>query len=349
MRFLAVLTVRNEAAFLLEWLAHHKAVGFTDFLVFSNDCQDGTDHMLDRLAEMGHLAHVRNDGKDKFSLQIRAMKLAEKHPKVQQADWILPLDVDEFVNIHSGNHRLSDLLSTVPEATAITLTWRLFGNSGVVTFDDQPVRHQFTRCAPNPTYWPWQSAMFKTLYRNDGTYTKLGIHRPRRPDTAKLESARWYDCSGRKLGQEFLTRQIFSNFWQDNHRFAQLNHYALGAMQSFVLKRDRGRAVHQEDVLGLSYWALRNFNQVEDRSILRLDPEVEQNLADLKQDAKLAKLHAEGCRWRHRRFSQLMLREDMRTLYGQLQMTPPSRTLSKPRAEEMMQWARAGMALEKSR
>ena len=49
MRILAVLTVRNEAAFLLEWLAHHRAVGVTDFLVFSNDCQDGTDAMLDRL------------------------------------------------------------------------------------------------------------------------------------------------------------------------------------------------------------------------------------------------------------------------------------------------------------
>ncbi|MFY9211200.1 MAG: glycosyltransferase family 2 protein, partial [Aestuariivita sp.] len=36
MKFLAVMTVRNEGAFLLEWLAHHRATGFTDFLVFSN-------------------------------------------------------------------------------------------------------------------------------------------------------------------------------------------------------------------------------------------------------------------------------------------------------------------------
>ena len=52
MRFLAVLTVRNEGAFLLEWLAHHRAVGFTHILVLSNDCQDGTDTMLDRLDEL---------------------------------------------------------------------------------------------------------------------------------------------------------------------------------------------------------------------------------------------------------------------------------------------------------
>ena len=52
MKVTAVLTVRNEGAFLLEWLAHHRAVGITDFLVFSNDCQDGTDRMLDRLQEL---------------------------------------------------------------------------------------------------------------------------------------------------------------------------------------------------------------------------------------------------------------------------------------------------------
>ena len=46
-QFLAILCVRNEAAFLLDWLAHHRATGFTDFLVFSNDCTDGTDLMLD--------------------------------------------------------------------------------------------------------------------------------------------------------------------------------------------------------------------------------------------------------------------------------------------------------------
>ncbi|MEK7854637.1 MAG: type VI secretion system baseplate subunit TssG, partial [Acidobacteriota bacterium] len=41
--------VHDEGAFLLEWLAHHRASGFTDVLVFSNDCSDGTDLMLDRI------------------------------------------------------------------------------------------------------------------------------------------------------------------------------------------------------------------------------------------------------------------------------------------------------------
>ena len=51
MRATALLGVKNEGAFLIEWLAHHRACGFTDFLVYSNDCSDGTDVMLDRLRQ----------------------------------------------------------------------------------------------------------------------------------------------------------------------------------------------------------------------------------------------------------------------------------------------------------
>ena len=50
MRATALRGVKNEGAFLVEWLAHHRACGFSDFLVYSNDCSDGTDLMLDRLA-----------------------------------------------------------------------------------------------------------------------------------------------------------------------------------------------------------------------------------------------------------------------------------------------------------
>ena len=112
MRTLAILTVRNEGAFLLEWLAHHRAVGVSDFLVFSNNCDDGTDTMLDHLAQHSWLTHVRNDGPfDKGGIQFTALKAAQRLDIVQDADWILPLDIDEFVNIHVGDHTLDALRS----------------------------------------------------------------------------------------------------------------------------------------------------------------------------------------------------------------------------------------------
>jgi len=345
MRALAVLTVRNEAAFLLEWLAHHRTVGFTDFLIFSNDCDDGTDRLLDRLQQMGQVVHIQNTRTGEGAVQWQALKQADKHPLVRQADWILPLDVDEFVNIHAGRHKLPDLLGAVPDASAITLTWRLFGNSGVVEFTDQPVLQQYTKAAPIPCFWPWKSAMFKTLYRNDGTYGKLGIHRPRQPNRAKLDGARWFDGSGRALPEAYKTQKIFSNYWQENNALVQLNHYPLGAKQSYILKRARGRGVHSDHLLGMDYWVERNFNVAEDRSVLALWPEVARELDSLKNDATLSRLHLSGCEWRRDKFDELMLEDDYRQLFGQLMMCADTKPLSQQDANLIMQYGRQAQAL----
>ena len=341
MRALAILTVRNEAAFLLEWLAHHQAVGFTDFVVFSNDCDDGTDVLLDRLETLGHLTHVRNDGPyDKGGIQFTALKRAAKMDAVRKADWILPLDVDEFVNIHTGDRTLSALLAALPEASAITLTWRLFGSGGKVRYADTPVTQTFTRCAPRVLYWPWRAAMFKTLYRNDGTYRKPGVHRPRDPDSELLDGAKWYDGHGRVLPDFFRTKRIFSTYGRDNYGLAQINHYPLGAVESYVLKADRGRAVHSDDMLGADYWVERNFNSETDESISAMAPAMQRNLAALKADAEVTRLHAEAVAWRKARFDTLMLLEPFRALFGRLLLAGPTRPVPLKAAQFMSAYAR---------
>lgn len=340
MRALAILTVRNEAAFLLEWLAHHRAVGFTDFLVFSNDCDDGTNAMLDRLAALGWLTHLPNPGPyDKGGIQFTALKTAAKHPLVKDADWILPLDVDEFVNIHTGDGTLSSLFAALPEATAITLTWRLFGNAGEVRFRDDPVTDVFTKAAPEVMYWPWRAAMFKTLYRNDGTYRKPGVHRPRGLDETKLERSRWFDSHGRALDDQFKTRRIFSNYGRPLYGLAQLNHYPIGAMESYVLKANRGRAVHSDDMLGLDYWTERNFNQEDDTTIARYRDERDSHLATLRADAALTDLHAQAVTWRRKQFDTLMLEEPYRALMGRLLLAAPTRLVNQRGAKFLISYA----------
>lgn len=345
MSHLAILCVRNEGAFLLEWLAHHRALGFDHFLVFSNDCEDGTDTILDRLAETGWLTHVRNDGPyDQGGIQFTALKTAAKMDIVRNADWILALDVDEFVNIHAGDGTLADLHDALPEATAIALTWRLFGNCDQVRYVDQPVTQVFERAAPEVMYWPWRASMFKTLYRNDATYGKPGVHRPRSPDKARLDTARWFDSHGRALDDQFKTRRIFSNYGQANYGLAQINHYPLGAMESYVLKADRGRAVHSDDLLGMDYWVERNFSSDTDTTIRRYDTVRDAQWAALREDPKLVTLHDDAVRWRKARFDILMEQEPFRALFGRLLMTPPTRALPPKAAQFMVAYANKARA-----
>ncbi|MGL5010105.1 MAG: glycosyltransferase family 2 protein [Paracoccaceae bacterium] len=332
MRILGILTVRNEGAFLIEWLAHHRACGFTDFLVFSNDCDDGTDTMLDQLAALGWLTHVRNDGPHDEGPQWAALKAADRHPLMQAADWVLFFDIDEFVNIHVGDRTVPALLAALPDADAITLTWRMFGNAGVVNFADAPVTETFTKAAPAVLHWPWRAALFKTLFRNDGAYAKLGVHRPRSPDRDRNPA--WFDGSGRKLGAAFQTQRIFSDFGQDNYALAQLNHYALGAMESYVVKCDRGRANRDSSTFDMGYWVERNFCDVTDISIADLPSHHLRR--ELLADTVLGSLHAAAVQWRHQRFTALMAQEPWRALFGRLLMTQPTRALSA--AESRLIW-----------
>lgn len=339
-RFLAVLTVRNEGAFLLEWLAHHRAVGVTDFLIFSNDCQDGTDLMLDRLQDLGGVTHLRNDGPyDNRGIQFTALKRAETQDIVRQADWILTLDIDEFINIHTGDRTLPALLTALPDATAITLTWRLFGNAGIVEYSDQPVTETFLQAAPELLIWPWRAAMFKTLYRNDGTYRKLGIHRPRAPDPERIAQARWFDGQGRALPPAFRTSRIFSNHGQLNYGLVQLNHYPLGAMESYMLKADRGRANRACDPMAMDYWVERNFNIERDSSILQMGQAMHGELDRLRADATLAALHAAAVDWRQQRFLTLMQSDAQRSLFARLLLTPPSQPMPQSQARRIVRFA----------
>jgi len=328
MRALAILTVKNEAAFLLEWLAHHRCAGFTDFLVFSNDCSDGTDSILDRLDANGLVSHVRNDGPHSGGPQWSALKRAEKHPLYAAADWALVLDIDEFVNIHTGARRLADLFSALPPtATAVQLTWRMFGNAGVVRYHDRPLRDQFTKCAPVTLAWPWRAQMFKTLYRPGAGQAKPGVHRPRgqSPEQAGPGlpfAQQWFDGSGRAIPP---ATRLFSDYSRDNYQLVQLNHYALGAMESYLVKCDRGRANRDASTFDMGYWVERNLNQVEDRSIQALDIAAE--LAAMHADPELARLHLAGVLWRQDRVQTLLQDEAWRSLFGRLMMSAPSRAL----------------------
>lgn len=329
MTITAVLCVRNEAAFLLDWLAWHRSVGITQFVVVSNACDDGTDTMLDRLQAMGWLTHIRNAPPyGKGGIQFSGLKLANRSDPVKTADWLIALDIDEFVNVHVGDRTLPALIAALPGATAITLTWRNFGNAGVVAYEDRPVPIQFTAASPHPVAWPWRASMFKTLFRNDRTYRNLGVHRPRNPVRERLAQARWFDGSGRALPPDMHSGRVFSDYRVPQHDLVQLNHYPLGSVESYVLKSDRGRAVHSEDSLGLDYWVERNLNTDEDTTALALWDRAQPIRDRLGADSRLDDLHRAAATWRETRLKTLLLEDRFRDLYGRLLMTPPSRPVS---------------------
>jgi len=330
LRCLLIACVRNEGAFLLDWIAHHRAVGFTDILIYSNDCQDGTDLILDHLAAKGIVEHRRNPGPYQGGIQFTAMKLAAKEPIYQTADWAMALDLDEYLNIHVGDRSLDGLIAALPDAAALSVTWRMFGNAGVVRFTPTPLTEQFTKAAPEIMLWPWKAFLFKTLFR-PSAFTRPGIHRPHRKKGTALGAA-WFDSEGRQMPPAFTeSARPFAYFGQPQYRLAQVNHYALQSVESFVLKADRGRAVHAGDALGVDYWVERNWNQIDDLSIGVYRARTDAMRAQFS-DERLKELVDKAVNWRHKRFAELMATGENRELFGRLMMAGSSSVVPKEQA-----------------
>ena len=121
--------MKDEGPYILEWLAYPRAIGFTDFLIYTNDCSDGTDLLLDRLQHNGIVTHVRNKVL-KRGPHLSALKYAKDHHLYSGADWAYVCDADEFLNIKIGNGHVEDLIAHFADADAIPVAWRLFSNNG---------------------------------------------------------------------------------------------------------------------------------------------------------------------------------------------------------------------------
>ena len=96
-RKVLVSTMKNEGPYLLEWLAYHTSIGIDEFCIFSNDCTDGTNPILNRLDQMGVIKHYDNPLGPRMDPQRAAYSRAGKTDFVRSADWVLIVDADEFL------------------------------------------------------------------------------------------------------------------------------------------------------------------------------------------------------------------------------------------------------------
>lgn len=314
---LIVGCMKNEGPYVLEWVAYHRAIGVDHFLIFTNDCADRTDDILIRLGELGIVTHVSNDGWKGKSPQQAALNKAMNMDVVKQADWLIHIDVDEFINVRIGNGTMADLYAGMGEATNLAMTWRLFGNGGVEEIGDASVIDRFTGCAPAYVPKPHTMWGFKSITRNVGAYDKLSCHRPNHLAAAHKETVRWLNGNLKDHTRELADKGWRSSIQSIGYDAVQLNHYALRSRESFLIKRQRGRALHVDRSIGLNYWVRHDWHLNTDRTILRQVPRLQAMKAELLRDPVLARLQAEALNWHHAKAAELRATEAFAELWEQ--------------------------------
>ena len=319
-RILFVSTVKNEGPYLLEWLAYHRAIGFTDFLIYSNDCEDGSDLLLERLAQAGLIIHERNDVLRRGPHKS-ALKYALAHPAYAEADWVFVGDADEFVNVGIGGGLVTDLIATDPNADAFPITWRMFSNNGRTEVTDGMLS-ELTDAEPVEPEDGRPGRFVKTLFRRRDDVERLGIHGPVYTEGAQVAySAPWL-----REAPDGDPQRPTRAFGYD---VAQVNHYAVRTVDAYLLKRDRGRANHVNETLGMDYWTRWCLGGVKDRSIHRHLRTTDAGVTELKRDPVTRALHDAALEWHRERLAKILqdpqyarLKDDILASMGEAPAAP---------------------------
>jgi hypothetical protein len=281
--------VKNEGPVLLEWVAYHRLIGFDAIYIASNDCTDGTDTLLDALEAEGVITkHLPHKPDPRFGPQKSAIFALNKDELLQDDDWLLFLDADEYLNIHLGRGMVDDLIAKIGSHKGMVIPWRLFGDGGTTGIIQRHVDDTFRMAQAQPT---GKSSHVKTIFRYQTG--KIGfaygnMHRPRieEPgfvalndfllagdvswDTNRRINAEW--MAGSKGGMTaYISPEEFST------EFAQINHYSVRNRDMFNLKKKRGRGFFRKKAAKAAprvrhndkFYREHNCNDVEDSSILR--------------------------------------------------------------------------------
>ena len=290
---LLVATVKNEGPGILEWVAHHRLCGFDRIQIYQNDSFDTTLPILRTLDRLG-VIEFHNNRHAKGAFQTRAYKRAARTETYASSDWCMVLDGDEFLAVKSGDNSVENLVRAAYGADAMLINWRLFGSAGATELTGDLVTERFTMAEPKSDILSAKTP-HRVLFRTDA-FERPEIAGPVDPKRGDL---RLINASG--LAEDAFDQHGVSSTDPGQRTLAQVNHYAVRDLQSFLMKRARGPANGQGPNIDHMYWALHNRNDESDRLLADRAHAVRaemQHLDDMS-DGKLMRLRQRAIRqWR---------------------------------------------------
>jgi hypothetical protein len=262
-RFAVTAMARNEAPYLLEWIAYYRVLGFGQITIYDNGSNDASPRILHALSKAGVINAVH--WKNRKRKQSRAYEQAARRLR-PFVEWCLYADIDEFLVLDEGLS-LDDIVPTEPDVLAVLLCWRNVSSGGRRNRDTGLVIEQFTGAAAK------NSGVVKSLVRI-AALRRMTVHMPKPSDGERVVDAEGKTVQGIH----------WNSIAQPTAGRGRLNHYKNRSWEEFQCKRARGIGSQREGV----FIPEANFHrwdgpEVELTDILRLAPAVKAEVARLRK------------------------------------------------------------------
>ena len=261
-RVFVATCMKDEGPFILEWLAWHKSIGVTDVVVFTNDCSDGTDRLLDRLQDLGELMHLPNPAlaTGDTAYQPLALNYAQYLRPMREADFFISMDVDEFINIRAGEGYLSDLFAAAGPFDVLSMTEVNHGANRREHYQRGWLTEQFPAHQSDKPGVRKSRRGIKSIVRLSHQVDRLRNHRP--DMGVERGPVLWLDGSGRVQKTLAADRSQNGLDCRGTYDLVRLEHFALRSLDSYLTKMHRGDVVVSGKRVSQYYWRSRNGNEI---------------------------------------------------------------------------------------
>jgi len=227
-----VTTIRNEGISILEWIAHHRAMGFDQIFVYTNDNTDGSLALLEQLAGLGIIRLIKNTSSPDVKIQLKVYEHSLHFlTELRDYEWVFYLDADEFFVTHTGSDfsmdeffgEVSRRLGKSSLPSAISFHWKWFGSENAFEPTNGLLLERFVHSRDNEH--------LKTLTRVRDLVSMKLVHCPILFDGCQVVDS---NLAPLKPLTKVSTPAVYG--------LGQVNHYWNKSFQEFMIKRSRGRA-----------------------------------------------------------------------------------------------------------
>jgi glycosyl transferase family 92 len=244
---------KDEAPYLLEWLAFHRMIGVDLFVLYDNGSRDGG---ADRIRGSSFARNVTLIDWPERLGQLAAYR----HFRINHAPsftWVAFIDIDEFIMPLTGGSIRDILMRRIYQQYAqVLLQWLVFGPSGHERRPEGLVIENYTRRLPETAE---ASRHIKTIVRTDRL---RGIDYT--PHAA--------ECSGpacNTRGEAVLPYAIQPT---ECHDTMAIYHYFTKSFEDWEFKRQRGRGDSLEPYQERVFLDVAGEATVEDLRAMRFVP-----------------------------------------------------------------------------
>lgn len=234
-----VLFVKNERHDIMGWISWYVELGFDHIFIYDDHSTDGTYEICQSASKVFSLTVEKSDlNEGNFFYRQRNSYLSACLKYSDDFDWIAFLDADEYLFI--DNHiKINDFLSGFPEeASAIALSWKIYGSSNRVLYDNIPTYQAFLH--------------HSDVSLNDNSLVK-SIVRPKKisteyenPHKFNLIDGKYLDSLGNIV--EWLPGATKNIVWEK----AWINHYICRSMEHYTSRIKRRLGVDLSNTT--EYW-----------------------------------------------------------------------------------------------